>query len=210
MQKLNNKGITTIEVIVCFVLVVIITLTMYSTISTFNQKRSLESYKARIYTYKNTLTKQIQDDFIKKGLLSANYNRKTEGAKVTYTVDCKLKDNTSRLLIIEQQLTYNEGVHEGGKRDVNDEFMIKYGPPTDLIEYPIPNLGEEEIEQTNGTKTKAKNLSINNVLIKINSNNVLSIYIGFYHPELGTRYAIDIVSPINFNISSRDFTDFDL
>lgn len=67
MKKLNNRGITTIEIIICFALVVVISVTMYSTISTFNKKRLVESYKARIYTYKNLLTKDIQDDFIKKG-----------------------------------------------------------------------------------------------------------------------------------------------
>ena len=33
MKKLNNKGITTIEVIVCFLLIVIISASMYTTVS---------------------------------------------------------------------------------------------------------------------------------------------------------------------------------
>lgn len=209
MKKLNNRGVTTIEVIVCFILVVIITLTMYTTISTFNNKRKIEGFKARIYTYKNTLTKEIQDDFIKIGLTSATYKRVVEEqnpALVTYTIDCNLKDGTKRQLIIRQQLTYTEGVHEGGSEDVDDYFMIEYGNPNDLIKYPIPDLGEEIIEDS---KKKAKDLSINNVLIEINkNNNVLSVYIGFYHPELGTRYAIDIVAPINYVNGGRDKSGF--
>ena len=53
MKKLNNKGITTIEVIICFVLVVTITSAMFTTVSSFNQRRIIEQYKEEIYTYKN-------------------------------------------------------------------------------------------------------------------------------------------------------------
>ena len=42
MKKLNNKGITTIEVIICFILVVTITTSMFATVSSFNQKRIIE------------------------------------------------------------------------------------------------------------------------------------------------------------------------
>ena len=35
-------------------------------------------------------------------------------------------------------------------------------------------------------------------LINIEDDNILSIYIGFYHPELMTRYGINIVCPIDF------------
>ena len=43
MKKLNNKGITTVEVIICFVLVIVITSSMYSIITSFNEKRIVES-----------------------------------------------------------------------------------------------------------------------------------------------------------------------
>ena len=39
MKKLNNKGITTVEVLICFVLVVIITVSIYATVSSFNEKK---------------------------------------------------------------------------------------------------------------------------------------------------------------------------
>ena len=51
MKKLNNKGITTIEVIICFILVVTITTSMYSTVAAFNQKRNTEQYKEEIYSW---------------------------------------------------------------------------------------------------------------------------------------------------------------
>ena len=38
MKKLNNKGITTIEVIISFVLVVIISASLFTTITAYNRK----------------------------------------------------------------------------------------------------------------------------------------------------------------------------
>ena len=73
MKKLNNKGITTIEVIICFVLVVIISVSMFSTVSSFSEKRTVERNKEEINNYKEIVTKEIQDDFIKIGLMNVSY-----------------------------------------------------------------------------------------------------------------------------------------
>ena len=80
--------------------------------------------------------------------------------------------------------------------------MIRYGTPEDMIDYPLPDLGG----YTTDDGYEIKDLSINNVLIKIDSSNILSIHIGFYHPELLTRYGIDIVCPINFVPGGSDDT----
>jgi hypothetical protein len=206
MKKINNRGITTIELLLCFILVSIITISMYSTISTFNQKRMIESYKSEIYTYKNLLTKDIQDDFIKIGLTHALYSKSYDSTTniTTYTVSCELKDGTSRKLIIKQRLAQST-YHIGGFADRDDYFMISYGTPavgdgeSNIIDYPIPDLGESTFNNH-----IVKDLSINNVLIDIDDTNVLSIYIGFYHPELTTRYGINIIAPIDFTSSASD------
>ena len=65
--------------------------------------------------------------------------------------------------------------------------------------YPIPDLGESE----NPNGKVIKDLRINNVEMKI-QDTVLVIYIGLYHPDLGHRYAIDIVCPVNYNGLSAD------
>ena len=106
MKKLNNKGITTIEVLICFVLVVIITVSMFATVSSYNNKRNEERNKEEIIVYKETITKEIQDDFIKIGLINADYNKETSDDKTTtYSIDCTLKDGTQRRLEIIQRFT---------------------------------------------------------------------------------------------------------
>ena len=199
MRRLNNKGVTTIEILICFIIVVIITVSMYAVVSSYNQKRIIEGYKEKLTSYKNILTKDMQDDFVMIGVTGAVYKRETSGAKVTYTVDIDLRDGTKRKLIVEQTLG-KSSYHPAGTPNTSDAFMIKYGSPTDLIEYELPDLGSYK----EGSYT-IQDLSINNVLIQVLDEKVLSIYIGFYHPELGTRYAINVTTPINFVFTGAEF-----
>lgn len=244
MKKLNNKGITTVEVLICFVLVVIITSSIYVTISSFNEKKTLEGYKEKIINYKNLLTKDIQDDFIKIGITHASYEKKyvyyyfdsmgniqqTEeetttigdnnveyaASKVVYIVYCTLRDGSLRQLEIEQ-LHAISSYHVGGSLDIDDYYMIRYGNPDDgLIDRDLPDVGHSGYDGYLGEPCDVdapdkeascrliQDLSINNVLINITDDNVLSIYIGFYHPDFATKYAINIISPIDYTIGEYD------
>ena len=68
-MKLNKKGLTTIELLISFVLLAIIVASAYGTVESYKNKENIEEYKNKIYTYKNLLTKDIQRDLIKKGLM---------------------------------------------------------------------------------------------------------------------------------------------
>ena len=190
-MRLNNKGMTIVEILVCFVLVSLITVSIYSAISSFNTKRNIESYKEKINTYKNTLTKLIQDDLIKNGLISAKYIPPVMDADniETYTVQMTFRDGSTKSLIVKRRLAQDFDL-EAEDVLIDDYFMIQY----DDIEYPIPDLGEYQ----NDLGETVKDLRINNIDIDASSN-VLSIYIGFYHPDLSTRYGMSIVCPINYS-----------
>lgn len=189
-MKLNNKGITTVEVLICFVLVVIITASMYAIISSFNDKKAIESAREEINTYKNILTKDIQEDFVKIGVVGTSYVENGPDHILT----CNMKDGTTRVLAIHQEFAKSD-LHPGGSNSIDDKFTIKYGEEGNLIDYPLPDLGSSK----NAKKHIVKDLSINEngIIIENIDNKILSIYIGFYHPDLYTRYAIDIVTPIN-------------
>jgi len=196
MKRLNNKGMTTIEILLCFVLVSIVSVSMYSTISSYNNKQNIESYKEKIYTFKNILTRDIQNDIIKRGLIEAKVSENSE--KTQTTVNMKFRDGTSRELYILQYKVEDYDATECNTAlaaDAVDKFAITYGDPSGILEeYPLPDVGDS----TNNCNHTVKDLRINNVSVK-NDNNVLSIYIGLYHPDLSTRYAIDIVAPINYS-----------
>lgn len=205
IKKLNNKGMTAVEILVCFILVVVLTVSMYTTVSSYKNKQQIESFKEKIYTYKNLLSKDINDDLIKTGLVDAKIVEFTESLDGnTYSVDMYLRDGTIKRLKIESIKAYDYlwdpsiDTTLPAANDKDDKFMISYGNvnkdgSTDLTDYPIPDLGESE----NPNGKIIKDLRINNVNIEI-VDGVLIIYIGFYHPELGTRYAIDIICPINY------------
>lgn len=270
LKKLNNKGMTLVEVVVCFALVTIVLVSMYSSISVYKTKQNIESYKETVITYKNLLTKEIQDDLIKKGLIYASATNSDE----VYTVNMSFKDGSSKTLEITRKkaadafegdytnsFVYLGDMNRDGKLEDNDRiaiqscitspcddnqikiadvnedgnintvdyttafdaqkalldggfvpktheieaigsdsksdiFKIKYGD----IEYPFPDLGSSinDYGKKTGSGGIVYDLRINNVEIST-ENNILSIYIGFYHPELLTRYAIDIVCPINYS-----------
>lgn len=195
MKKLNNKGISIIEILMCFVLVVSITVGLFTTLNNYKNKQELESYRNSIITYKNLLTKEIQDDLIKKVVKTATVNVQNENDhSAIYTVELTFKDNTKKLLKITKKLAmYENEDYINPELDQNDEFLIEYGPESDLIKYPLPNLGST----TNQNNYTVYDLKINNININTD-NNILTIYIGLYHPEFNKRYAIDIVCPLNY------------
>ena len=212
--KLNNKGITTIEVIISFVIIVIIASSLFNTISAYNQKRLIENYKSKIYTYKNTLTKTIEDDFVKIGLTSVNYTRNLQDNMIVNQLDCTLKDGTTRRLIIKQRFTRSD-MHPDGSENSGDYFMIEYGKSdltksskqdqnANLTEYPLPDLGHYTAKYKGVDGQSALDLTINKVSVSLENDSatknatVLALHIGFYHPELLTRYGINIVTPINY------------
>ena len=201
LKKLNNRGMTAVEILVCFVLMSILAVSMYSSIASYKNKQSIESAKEKIFTYKNLLTKEVQDELIKKGLVSAEISEtinETKGkpeklpSKV-FKVDFLFRDGSKKQLVINRRLASDYSVVDCASEKINDAFSIQYGEEGNLMTYDLPDVGYGE----NQCGEKVLDLRINNVDIN-KDNNILTIYIGFYHPDLGTRYGIDIVCPINY------------
>lgn len=203
LRKMNNKGMTAVEILVCFILVVVITVSMFTTVSSYKNKQQIESFKQDIYTYKNLLAKDINDDLIKTGLIDAriveNYD---EEYKVKYAVDMYLRDGSIKTLKVESKKAYdylydptdpNVTAELPIEKDQDDYFMISYGNKGNETNFPIPDLGESD----NPNGKKIKDLRINDVSMEV-EDGVLVIYIGFYHPDLGSRYYINIICPINY------------
>lgn len=211
--KLNNKGMTAVEILICMVMVVVITVALFTSFTTYKNKQQIESFKEKIVTYKNLLTKEINDDIIKNGLIAAEIEdffsdckigEECATAKNEYKVRMKFRSSPDKCLNVRSIRGYDY-LHEGNfSEDVSDDFMISYGLCDGvLINYPIPDLGSSIKCPPGNDNCLAKDgkiiydLRINNIDVKT-ENSVLDIYVGLYHPDLGTRYAINIVAPINF------------
>ncbi len=225
MRKLNNKGMTTAEILVSFILVSLISAILYTTVSNYNTRRQMESYKLQINTYKNTLTKAIQDDLIKNGVTNAVIKNGTEtinGKEVdTYTINIELLDHTTRRIFIGRSLAddYFVQVEDPSNpcasiTDKDDFFELYYGTPTNkdinttdpkagLEPFQIPDFGysknhtQSEFSSCGVGEHIIKDLRVTNVRVST-ENKVFSLFIGFSHTQLGTKYAINIVCPINY------------
>lgn len=200
MKKLNNKGLTTIELLISFVLLAIIVSSLYGTVENYKNKQNIEEYKNKIFTYKNLLTREIQSDLIKKGLIDVKIeSTPMNGATPEkYKVTFYYKDGSTSILetsrVVADDYGASETVTTGCPSGRNDKFMISYGTEGNMYDYPLPDLGEGK----NDEECTIKDLRISSITIS-STNNILTILINFYHPDFGNKYGINIITPINFN-----------
>lgn len=200
IRKLNNKGMTAIEILVTFVIVAVIVVSLYDGIVGLKEQETLSSYQLSMSTFKNLLTKDIQDDFIKNGLVGADISPLSD--KTGYRVIFTLKDGSQRELDVVQQFGCEDVdasicAAKGIPTTRSDNFLIKYGPVGNVTEYELPNLGRETITCSDGNSHTIDALRINQVDVS-SANQVFSLHITFSHPDFGTTYSIDIVSPISY------------
>ncbi len=82
-MKLNNKGMTAIEMLVSFVIIVAITVGLYDTVLNYQNKQQIESFYSEVIAYTNSLQKVLQDELIKEHVTSVTVND-TDGYRATF------------------------------------------------------------------------------------------------------------------------------
>lgn len=212
---LNNKGMTVIEIIITFAILAVISINLFTIVNKFGNRRQIESDKNELYSFKNILTKNIQDDIVKIGVTNVsidghdNYSVSFDAASKTfktskkaftgnYVIALTMRDGSVRQIKIICNRSHDEKNNFEGTK-VDDYFAIEYGIVTGgdtnkYVRYKLPNLGVT----TNKFDEKVNNLRISSVNIS-NKDNLFSLNIGFSHPDLGNEYGINIITPINFD-----------
>lgn len=71
-MKLNNKGMSIIEIVLTFALIMVMVIGMLTIVMSYRDKASLSIKKLEMDTFKNTLTKDVQDDILKLGIEEVN------------------------------------------------------------------------------------------------------------------------------------------
>lgn len=175
MKKLNQRGVTTIELIITFSITLVLATSIFKSAVNFSERMALESNKLQINNYKNIVTKEIQNNLIENKVKNVTINSN----KSTFaSIDFTFKDNNISTLEI--------------RTDYDNIYEIKYrtsrNVPFDL--YELPNIGL--LEKDDGSKTKA--LSFENISIT-NNNNIFKLKIKLNHPDLPDHYNINIVLP---------------
>lgn len=225
IRKLNNKGMSSIEILVSFIIVTAITISLFDVVLSYKTKQQVESYKSTITAYKNSVTKMIYDDIVKYKLANIAVLPSPEIYPVGATNDAILKLTYKVTLYFEKNLFNNSsctsnynaaGCYKTLKvvRNMNAEDETKAN--VDYIEYPevandefksptpkyyLPDIGGNYNEEKENAYTKdIRFASVN--FKEVMDNAVLDIAI--YHHELSTYYHVQITAPINYYALTND------
>lgn len=189
-KQLNNKGLTAIEVLVCFSIVAVIVMSMFKVINNQKDKQTIESYKNSVITYKNSVTKTIEEDIRLGGGINIlnDINDAVDTYVISFTLAKTNENSTSnqRTIKIEKKLDCDEDSETSTiiNCDEKNEIQYYYGDlsSSQKDNFPIPNI---------------YNLKFNKIDVSSDSG-YLKIYVGFDHPDLGKKYsAFELIDPIS-------------
>lgn len=93
-MKLNNKGISIIEIVLTFSLVMLMVIGMLGIVFNYRDKASVSLKKLDLDTFKNTLTKDIQDDILEYGVQEIVDNTNENGVCLVDSDDNGTLDTT--------------------------------------------------------------------------------------------------------------------
>ncbi len=119
---LNKKGITSVELLVCFIIISTIVVSMYNLILNYRNREQIEEINNEVISYANTLQETVQSDFV-MGHLTNVTNISADGYSATFTFDNP--SNYETTLTIKP----NRGV-------------ISYSKNGDTIDYEIPGIAD--------------------------------------------------------------------
>lgn len=201
----NNKGLTAIEILVCFSIVVVIVMSMFKVVNNQRDKQLIESYKNSITTYKNSVTKTIEEDIRKNGGIRTILDFEdipSSDNKVRIGIHFQLTSGEQRYLRVYKEYNCDEDceVDDCSQNQCEQNNYIKY---TDVEKK------ESEIFRI----PDIYNLRFNLIDIGLvgqegkhtQDGKYLKIYVEFIHPDLGTRYsALNLIYPMDSDIFSDD------
>lgn len=180
---MNNKGFTVVELIVTFVIVMTISLGLFSTVDSYRERQQKESYRKELNSYRNEILKTIQDDVVNN-----------LGIKKIEKVDVNLGECTG----------YNQGINIVFEKEEEDSIIskklcigysddkttvlygnIKFVAPSKFIKY------KDDIISNETDKANSCIVSDGKYILK----KVYSINIELYHEELTEKFDINVVYP---------------
>ncbi len=190
MKKLSDRGITSIEVLLCFVIASGIVISMFKVIDAYKDRTDLESYKSTITTYKNTLTKTIEDAIISnRGIYNAevieNNNEEHRVPDNEYWINLTFKNGKEiKMKVVKKTYCTATGKICDSSSKTDDE--LDYDKSSFYVEF--------DGEKISLPKVYA--LQFNEVYLK-NEDGFVTLHIGLHHPDLGNKYdALNIISPL--------------
>lgn len=195
---MNNKGFTTIEVILSFALVIIVMVSMTSMLVSYRDTISSEEIKSRLTEFKNSFTYMVYEDIVYNGINGLRYcDSDTNNGKCVDFIRDGVKQFTLKLI--------DNEVGTGKENEKVIKTYLDYRgirillPDSDLnkVEYKRKNDGSIETD-ANGQKIidKAKQVSvIYDFIIPPDDSamGITSLTIPFEHHGIDYRDSIKII-----------------
>ncbi len=200
MRKLNEKGLSIVELLVCFVIVAVVAITLLNTLMDYKSEEEIENVKNHVESYKNTVSRVIQSDITNYAIIGYSnkiHDKKNGTLEVTLKFEKQFEDGTDekKLIIVasdkENYIIYPDVVkqEDGTYKQQN-------------IKYELESTGTVlDVDHQDDTSTKKEYNDLrfsylNEDLISVKDGHTISIDIPINHSELGDRYHIKIVAPL--------------
>lgn len=212
MKKLNEKGLSVIEIVLTFTLVMVIASGILTIIMNYRQKAQIEMKRLELVTYKNTLTKEIQTDILDRGIYEINTGGLCTNTSSEYggCINLVFKDGVEKVLAVSK---LDDANSTNLKNLLNNKY-IKYGD----TKYPIEDKLPDEIPDGRSSKD-FQNIYINSdnfltsdtaILQNGETVKIYSIDIYIEHIDYDDDFGIHIVATNNDTLStsmiSTDYT----
>ncbi len=198
---MNNKGFTTVEVIISFALVVIVMVSMTSMLVSYRDTISTEEIKTRMIEFKNSMTYMIYEDIVYNSIDSIRYcdtdgTENINGKCVDFFRDGKKQYRLELIDNVQSVGTENNKVYKTFLDYRGIRIML---PDSDLnkIEYKTKANGQVEKDTAgNPIIDKAKQVSVIYDFIIPPDNSemgITSLTIPFEHHGIDYRDQIKII-----------------
>lgn len=139
MKKLNNRGLSIVEVVVTFAIVMAIISGLLAIIMNYRQKAETSFSELELETLKNTLTKTIQDDILNFGISEINHGgscmSSTSSSRFSACANLVFKNGTQKILGISKIDQDNRNSIENKYIFYDDEkYVLKDNLPKNIPE----------------------------------------------------------------------------
>ena len=209
MKKLNEKGISVIEVILTFALIMVIISGILTVIMNYKQKAQAELKRLELVNYKDTLTKEIQTDIIDRGIYEINQGGLCLEQADLYNscINIVFKDGIEKILAVSK---LDDSNLENLEKLLNNKY-IKYGD----TKYPIEDKIASKIPEGRSIKD-FQNIYINGDSILTSDSVILdsglttkiySIDIYMEHIDYDDDFGIHIVATDNDTLTTNMITN---
>lgn len=206
MKKLNEKGMSVIEVVLTFALIMTIVAGILALIMNYRNKMQTNLTYLDLSTYKNTITKEIQDDIMTLGVADINHGGDCTSSE--YSGQFSSCSNIVFKTGVEKILAVSK-IDISNRDSVLNKY-IRYGdtkyPIEDTLPKTIPN-GRQPGEFQSIFVSDSDFLSVDSTILSDGTEiKIYSLDIYIEHIDFDDDFGIHIVATNNDVLTTNSYT----